>query len=362
MKRFATTLGALAFVGSMAVSGPATADVSDAWITTKTKLSLMTSDGLHTTDVNVDTINGRVTLHGKVETAAEKSKAEEIARKVDGVKEVRNLIQVVAESREKAVDRSDDQIKEAVNEALEENAALEGSDIEVASVSKGVVLLNGTAETMSAHVDAVASARAVPGVTRVASEIKSPSTIADREIWREDVREAKSEIAKETKEKGRSIARFAKDTWITSDIKARLIADEQVPALDVNVDTRRGVVTLFGMVPTAEAKAAAEADVRKVDGVKSVNNDLQVVPKSQKEAVKETDEAVDKRVKAMLDMTPAFKDVHIEVKNGVVRLTGSIPTRTESMRVAIAVRAVDGVRSVQNDLRPGDSAAETKSM
>jgi osmotically-inducible protein OsmY len=47
----------------------------DAWITMKTKVSLMTTDGIHTSDLNVDTVKGVVTLHGKVSTEAEKAKA-----------------------------------------------------------------------------------------------------------------------------------------------------------------------------------------------------------------------------------------------------------------------------------------------
>ena len=60
----------------------------------------------------------------------------------------------------------------------------------------------------------------------------------------------------------------ASDMWITSATKMRLLADSQTPALDINVDTLAGVVTLFGIVPLQEAKAAAEADAHKVSGVK----------------------------------------------------------------------------------------------
>ena len=41
----------------------------------KTKIALMTTDGVGTTDLNVDTVKGVVTLHGKVATEAEKAKA-----------------------------------------------------------------------------------------------------------------------------------------------------------------------------------------------------------------------------------------------------------------------------------------------
>jgi len=44
----------------------------------------------------VDTVLGQVTLYGTGALAEEKAKAEDIARKVDGVQKVRNLLQVVA--------------------------------------------------------------------------------------------------------------------------------------------------------------------------------------------------------------------------------------------------------------------------
>lgn len=51
------------------------ADTPDAWVTMKAKVALMTTEGISTSDLNVDTVNGVVTLHGKVATEAEKARA-----------------------------------------------------------------------------------------------------------------------------------------------------------------------------------------------------------------------------------------------------------------------------------------------
>ena len=91
--------------------------------------------------------------------------------------------------------------------------------------------------------------------------------------------------------------------------------------------------------------------------IKSVANELQVVPKAQKETVKEADEAIEKRVKEALKSHEAAEDVNVEMKNGVARLTGEAPSRTEAMRVAVVVRAVPGVRAVNNELRVGHEMA-----
>ena len=142
----------------------------------------------------------------------------------------------------------------------------------------------------------------------------------------------------------------ASDMWITSETKMRLLADSQTPALDINVDTQAGVVTLFGIVPSQKAKAAAAADARQVSGVKRVVNDLQVVASAKQVAVKARDEELECAVKQTFE-TAAFKDISVEVKNGVVRLTGTVANGARRLEAAMAARAIQGVRAVKDDLR-----------
>jgi hyperosmotically inducible protein len=138
--------------------------------------------------------------------------------------------------------------------------------------------------------------------------------------------------------------------WITWATEMRLLADSQTPVLEINVDTWGGVVTLFGIVPSQEAKAAAEADAREVNGVKHVVNELQVVESAKQAAGKARDEGLERAVKKAFD-TPDFEDIDIEVKNGVVRLTGTVPNGVRRLEAAEAARTVPGVRSVEDDLR-----------
>ena len=153
-------------------AGLAWSDSPDTWITTKAKITLLTTDGVSATGVNVDTVDGKVTIHGKVNTADEKTKAEAAVRKLDGVKDVQNLLQVVPEEKRKVVSASDDVIKDSVQNALKANAAVEG--VKVASVNKGVVLLSGETKTLDAKLKAIEVALAQPGVARVATEIQTP--------------------------------------------------------------------------------------------------------------------------------------------------------------------------------------------
>lgn len=61
---------------------------ADAWITTKVKSELATTKGIKSTDISVTTADGVVTLTGTATSAAEKAKAEQVAKKVKGVKSV----------------------------------------------------------------------------------------------------------------------------------------------------------------------------------------------------------------------------------------------------------------------------------
>ena len=312
----------LALVAALAVIVAAWADaaraaeVPDAWITTKVKMGLLVAEDVSAIAVRVDTTDGKVTLHGTVASADEKARAERAAKSVEGVQEVRDLLQVVAKPQQESAAVADDALSADVSKRLAADPALADSKIEVKSTNKGVVLLDGDAKTLSAHLRALEVARSVPGVKRVASEIKSPDTLADDEIWRDAKSGAQPSGA----------ASAATDVWITTASKVLLIANPATPARDINVDTLAGVVTLFGTVPTEAAKRTAETEVRKVDGVKSVENDLQVVPQVSAAAVDYQDDrlkdAVEKRLKARDELADASIDV--EVANGVVRLTGTV--------------------------------------
>jgi hyperosmotically inducible protein len=148
------------------------ADTSDSWVTTKTKIALMTTDGVSTSHLNVDTVHGVVTLHGMVPTAADKTKAEEVARGIDGAKQVKNLLQVVPKSQRAVVEKTDDDIKASVEAAFKANHRIQTSDIKVSSVTKGVVLLSGKTKSLSTYLESVQVADAVKGVRRVSSEVE----------------------------------------------------------------------------------------------------------------------------------------------------------------------------------------------
>ena len=70
---------------------------TDAGITTSVKNKLIADDLVKARQINVDTADKVVTLTGEVRTDAEESRALEIARSTDGVRDVIDQINVVPE-------------------------------------------------------------------------------------------------------------------------------------------------------------------------------------------------------------------------------------------------------------------------
>ncbi len=69
-------------------------NVDDASLTASVNAALVSDKPSNFTRIDVDTTNGVVALNGTVETPEQRSRAEQLARRVDGVKRVVNNLQV----------------------------------------------------------------------------------------------------------------------------------------------------------------------------------------------------------------------------------------------------------------------------
>jgi len=69
---------------------------NDTWLWIKTRFDLAAADDLRDSTINVDVDNDIVTLSGTVASAAQKTRAETVAKSVEGVKSVRNQLKVQA--------------------------------------------------------------------------------------------------------------------------------------------------------------------------------------------------------------------------------------------------------------------------
>lgn len=109
----------------------------------------------------------------------------------------------------------------------------------------------------------------------------------EQEETREQAQSALEQATEATKEAANDAADFARETAdttgdylsdsaITARVKAALIEADQVSASQINVETIDGTVVLSGVVATDEEADLAEQLAEGVEGVKSVENDIEV--------------------------------------------------------------------------------------
>lgn len=80
--------------------------LNDGWLWTKTRFDLAAADDLRDSTINVDVENAVVTLSGSVANAEQKGKAESIAKSVEGVKGVKNMLKVSAAGNSNAANKN----------------------------------------------------------------------------------------------------------------------------------------------------------------------------------------------------------------------------------------------------------------
>jgi hyperosmotically inducible protein len=143
----------------------------------------------------------------------------------------------------------------------------------------------------------------------------------------------------------------ASDMRVTAAVKLHLWTAAEVPSSDISVDTNDGVVTLFGVVPTAAIRHAAEVEAAKVSGVVSVENGLEVVGSADQQRVEKRDGDIAKDLALAMKANESFGGVKTSVKNGTVHLTGTVATGWDVLHAVRCARRVAGVRGVVDGLK-----------
>ena len=146
----------------------AKASMSDSWITSKTKIALFADDRVKGGQVHVETKDGVLMLRGKVDSAEAKSAAAEVTKGIEGVKNVKNELQVVAPSQRSEVAADDKVIAKNVQNKLKADPQLKNAKVDV---NNGVVSLSGEVKSISASAKASEVARSVTGVRSVKNDL-----------------------------------------------------------------------------------------------------------------------------------------------------------------------------------------------
>jgi hyperosmotically inducible periplasmic protein len=139
------------------------------------------------------------------------------------------------------------------------------------SIVAGAMLLVACERTTTTVSDTAAGTTSTTTTTTLA-----PTAAASEAITA--TTEAISSAASATERAAEKAGEVLGDAAITGKVKSALIADPDVKALQIDVDTKDGVVTLNGSADTSARSERATTIARGVDGVKSVENRLAVKP------------------------------------------------------------------------------------
>ena len=176
--RYVLTLCTALVVGGALLTGSAHAldkiamitPINDTWLTAKTKIALAADGRVKGRQIDVETAKSVVMLRGKVDSDAAKQAAEEITKTIDGVKSVKNDLEVVVPSMRVGMDDRDEAITTRVNEQIAKDAYLKNAGIR-AQTNAGVVSLTGEVKDIMTSANASWTAWFVPGVKSVKNDL-----------------------------------------------------------------------------------------------------------------------------------------------------------------------------------------------
>ena len=149
-----------------------------------------------------------------------------------------------------------------------------------------------------------------------------------------------------------SVSCSQSDAGITTAIKGRLAADDEVKAYQIDVDTKEKIVTLSGTVDTPRAKTRAVEIARLEKGVFQVEDKITLTPGAPKPP---TDASLTAAVNAKLVADTTLKGLKIKVDtlDGVVTLSGDVRSQSDADVAVRLARETAGVREVNDRLVPG---------
>ena len=208
-------------------------------------------------------------------------------------------------------------VRAAVEKELGFDSMVDSADITVANVG-GDVTLAGTVPSYPQYLEAAAAARRVAGVTGVHNHLE---VALPQNAYRDDVK-------------------------LGTAANNALAQNVAVPD-GVEATTYDGNITLTGTVSYGTQRAAAEAAVVGLTGVRNVIDDIEI-----SYAIDPVD--VDLNVQQALErsaLVPDDSDVKTETKDGIITLTGHVRTWAEHDAVVGAAWMAAGVIDVRDDLR-----------
>jgi osmotically-inducible protein OsmY len=151
------------------------------------------------------------------------------------------------------------------------------------------------------------------------------------------------------------------DSQIKQDVLAELKWNAEVDDKKIGVTVTNGAVALTGHVPTYRQKNAAKQAVKRVNGVLSLVDNVDVQLES---THRMTDEGLAERIANVLkwNVSVPGNPIKAEVKNGLVTVTGEVEWQYQRANILKNIEHVSGVVNIfdQITLKPRASATDVQ--
>lgn len=201
-------------------------------------------------DIKILSKDGAVTLMGIVSEESHKSLALETVSGLPGVKSVDNRLEVKGEP---PAENSDVWLKTKLKTTLLFHRSVRAGTTEI-DVNNGIVTLRGDAASQAQKELTTEYVKDVAGVKEVNNEMT---------------------VTKASK-KSRTVGENIDDSSITAQVKMALLYHRSTSAISTKVETKRGIVTLYGKAGNKDELNLATKLAKDVNGVKGVKNRMTV--------------------------------------------------------------------------------------
>ena len=223
--------------------------------------------------------------------------------------------------------QTDDRIQSSAKDSYVFKTYLKDVDITTKS-NDGMVTLTGTVNDASQKSLAQETVSSLPGVKNVDNQLVI---------------------------KGQQPAENS-DGWLSMKVKAALLFNRNVSAVNTEVYVTDGVVTLKGQADSQAQKDLTGEYAKDVDGIKNVNNEMTVAQGTVKPDQSMGDKIDDASITAQVKMafmahhsTSAFK-TGVDTNNGIVTLSGNVTTGAGKDMATKVASDINGVTNVVNNM------------
>jgi osmotically-inducible protein OsmY len=135
------------------------------------------------------------------------------------------------------------------------------------------------------------------------------------------------------------------DSDIKRDVEDELRSDPDIDATDIATAVKDGVVTLAGFVRSFRQRRKAERDVKRVDGVAGVANNIEVrLPIIHRRPDPDVARDAVEAIKSELPLS--WERIRVIVEDGLITLEGEVEWHYQLERAEEAVARVRGVKGI----------------